>query len=107
MTRASGTAAPTRARSRGEATKPKIAPVLVAGNWKMFKGSHQAREFAAQIKRIPAHAEGVDVVVCPPFVSLEATRQGLRDSAIRVYAQNVHWELEGAFTGEVSAPMLA
>ena len=72
----------------------------------MFKGSHQAREFAAQIKRIPAHAEGVDVVVCPPFVSLEATRQGLGDSAIRVYAQNVHWELEGAFTGEVSAPML-
>jgi triosephosphate isomerase len=47
------------------------------------------------------------VVVCPPYVSLQATLQGLGpDSGIRVYAQNVHWELEGAFTGEVSAPML-
>ena len=73
----------------------------------MFKGAHQAREFAAQIRRIPEHAAGVDVVVCPPFASLEATLQGLgSDSGVRVYAQNVHWELEGAFTGEVSAPML-
>jgi triosephosphate isomerase len=81
--------------------------VLVAGNWKMFKGAHQAREFAAQIRRIPEHAAEVDVVVCPPFVSLEATLQGLgSDSGVRVYAQNVHWELEGAFTGEVSPSML-
>jgi len=81
--------------------------VLIAGNWKMFKGAHQAREFAAQIRRIPEHAAGVDVVVCPPFASLEATLQGLgSDSGVRVYAQNVHWELEGAFTGEVSAPTL-
>jgi len=81
--------------------------VLVAGNWKMFKGAHQAREFAAQIRRVPERAAGVDVVVCPPFVSLEATLQGLgSDSGVRVYAQNVHWELEGAFTGEVSASML-
>ncbi len=73
----------------------------------MFKGAHQAREFAAQIRLLAAHAPGVDLVVCPPFVSLEATIQGLgQDSGIRVYAQNVHWELEGAYTGEVSAPML-
>ena len=81
--------------------------MLVAGNWKMFKGPHQAREFATQIRRIPERAPGVDVVVCPPFVSLEATLQGLGgDSGVQVYAQNVHWELEGAFTGEVCAPML-
>jgi triosephosphate isomerase (TIM) len=81
--------------------------VLVAGNWKMFKGAHQAREFATQIRRISERAPGVDVVVCPPFVSLYATLQGLgAESTVRVYAQNVHWELEGAFTGEVSAPML-
>ncbi len=81
--------------------------MLVAGNWKMFKGAHQAREFAAQIRRLGERAGDVDVVVCPPFVSLEATLQGLgAGSAIEVYAQNVHWELEGAFTGEVSAPML-
>jgi triosephosphate isomerase (TIM) len=73
----------------------------------MFKGAHQAREFAGQIRNVGARAAGVDVVVCPPFASLEATLQGLgSDTAVRVYAQNVHWELEGAFTGEVSAPML-
>ena len=81
--------------------------MLIAGNWKMFKGAHQAREFAAQIRRIPEHTPGVDVVVCPPFVSLDATVEGLgAESGLSVYAQNVHWELEGAFTGEVSAPML-
>jgi triosephosphate isomerase len=81
--------------------------MLIAGNWKMFKGAHQAREFATQIRRLPDRLTGVDVVVCPPYVALEATIQGLGpDSTARVYAQNVHWELEGAFTGEVSAPML-
>ncbi len=81
--------------------------MLIAGNWKMFKGPHQAREFAAQIRRLGDRSPEVDVVVCPPFVSLEPTIQGLGDgSTVRVFAQNVHWELEGAFTGEVSAPML-
>jgi triosephosphate isomerase (TIM) len=81
--------------------------VLIAGNWKMFKGAHQAREFATQVRRIPERAHGVDIVVCPPFVSLEATLQGLgAETTVRVYAQNVHWELEGPFTGEISAAML-
>jgi len=81
--------------------------MLIAGNWKMFKGAHQAREFSAQLRRVSERAPGVDVVVCPPFVSLEATLQGLGEgTGIHVYAQNVHWELEGAYTGEVSAPML-
>ena len=81
--------------------------MLIAGNWKMYKGAHQAREFASQIRRLPDRLAGVEVVVCPPFVALEATIQGLgAESAARVYAQSVHWELEGAFTGEVSAPML-
>jgi triosephosphate isomerase len=81
--------------------------VLVAGNWKMFKGVHQAREFAAQLRTLGDRAEGVDVVVCPPYVSLEATRQELgQDSRVRVFAQNVHWALEGAFTGEIAPPML-
>jgi triosephosphate isomerase len=81
--------------------------MLIAGNWKMYKGAHQAREFAAQIRRLPERLPSVDVVVCPPYVALEATIAGLgADTRARVYAQNVHWELEGAFTGEVSAPML-
>jgi triosephosphate isomerase (TIM) len=81
--------------------------MLIAGNWKMYKGAHQAREFAAQIRRLPERLPTVDVVVCPPYVALEATIQGMgAETRARVYAQNVHWELEGAFTGEVSAPML-
>jgi triosephosphate isomerase len=81
--------------------------VLIAGNWKMFKGAHQARAYAAQLELLPGRSPEVEIVVCPPFVSLEATIQGLgTDTAIRVYAQNVHWDLEGAYTGEVSAPML-
>jgi len=81
--------------------------MLIAGNWKMFKGAHEARAFATRIRHLPERASGVDIVVCPPFVSLQATLQGLGEgSLMRVYAQSVHWELDGAFTGEVSAPML-
>jgi triosephosphate isomerase (TIM) len=73
--------------------------VLIAGNWKMHKGPSDTAAFCAALD-VPT---GVDVVVCPPFVSLkEAVASGLR-----VFAQNVHWAPEGAFTGEVSAEMLA
>ncbi len=81
--------------------------MLIAGNWKMHKGAHEARAFAARLRHLPDRATDVDIVVCPPFVALEAALQGLgSESRVQVYAQNVHWELEGAFTGEVSAPML-
>src|SRR3972149_7057712 len=73
----------------------------------MFKGAHEARAFTTRMRHLPERVLGVEVVVCPPFVSLEAAIQGLgSESAVRVYAQNVHWEFDGAFTGEVSAPML-
>jgi triosephosphate isomerase len=74
--------------------------MLIAGNWKMHKGPQEARDFARALKdRIP---QGVDVVVCPPFVSLAPTLEG----GLTVYAQNVHWEPEGAYTGEVAPAML-
>jgi triosephosphate isomerase (TIM) len=80
---------------------------LVAGNWKMFKGPHEARAFGAEIRRLPDRAPGVDVVVCPPYVSIAAAVQGLGEgSDVRVYGQNAHWEVEGAYTGEVSPAML-
>jgi triosephosphate isomerase len=79
--------------------------VLIAGNWKMFKGAHEARQFAPAIRHLPERF-GIDVVVCPAFTALEATIAGLGASEVRVFAQNVHWELEGPYTGEVSAPML-
>jgi triosephosphate isomerase len=72
--------------------------VLVAGNWKMFKGPREALAFLDAFEP-PA---GVDVVVCPPFASLAASV----GRGVPVYAQNVHWAEEGAFTGEVSAAML-
>ena len=71
---------------------------LIAGNWKMFKGPRETREFCEAFSA----PEGVDAVLCPPFVSLETAV----DSGQTVFAQNVHWAAEGAYTGEVSAPML-
>src|SRR3954453_15626309 len=79
--------------------------MLIAGNWKMFKGPEAAGSFCRQLRdaNLP---NGVDVAVCPPFVSLETAVRELAGAEIAVCAQNVHWESEGAFTGEVSAPML-
>ncbi|MGH3131677.1 MAG: triose-phosphate isomerase, partial [Gaiellaceae bacterium] len=72
--------------------------MLIAGNWKMFKGPEETRAFCAAFEP-PA---GVDVVVCPPFVSLAAALE----SDLPVYAQNVHWEPQGAYTGEIAPGML-
>jgi triosephosphate isomerase (TIM) len=81
--------------------------MLIAGNWKMFKGTHEARSFTTRVRHLPSRTPGVEIVVCPGFASIEGALEGLgAESAIRIYAQNVHWALEGAFTGEVSAPML-
>src|ERR687883_471201 len=70
----------------------------------MFKGPSETGEFCRALRE--ADTGGADVVVCPPYVSLAATMQTLADTEIAVAAQNVHWADEGAFTGEVSAPML-
>jgi triosephosphate isomerase len=80
--------------------------MLVAGNWKMFKGPTEAAAFCAALPRRLEGLDGVDVAVCPPAVSLPAAVRALAESGVRVYAQNVHWAGEGAFTGEISAPML-
>jgi len=78
--------------------------MLVAGNWKMYKGPAEAAEFCLGLRE--QELDGVDVVVCPPFVSLAVAVQLLAGTEIAVAAQNVHWDDAGAFTGEVSAPML-
>jgi triosephosphate isomerase (TIM) len=80
--------------------------VLIAGNWKMNKGQEEAAAFCRLLRDRLEWVDGVDVAVCPPFVSLGAAVQALAGTDIAVAAQNVHWEMEGAFTGEVSAPML-
>jgi len=78
--------------------------MLIAGNWKMYKGSAETAEFCLGLRE--QELEGVDVVVCPPFVSLAVAVQLLAGTEIAVAAQNVHWDAEGAFTGEISPPML-
>jgi len=78
--------------------------VLIAGNWKMFKGPADAGAFCRALRE--ADLGSVDVVVCPPYVSLAEAVQALAGTEIGVAAQNVHWAAEGAFTGEISAPML-
>jgi triosephosphate isomerase (TIM) len=72
--------------------------VLIAGNWKMYKGPGATREYCAAFEP----PDGVEAVLCPPFGSLGA---GVA-SGHTIFAQNVHWADEGAFTGEVSAPIL-
>ncbi len=80
--------------------------MLIAGNWKMYKGPAETAEFCVELRRRIDDLEGVDVAVCPPFTSLAVAVQILAGTEIAVAAQNVHWEPEGPFTGEVSAPML-
>ena len=79
--------------------------MLIAGNWKMFKGAAEAGDFCRALRDADL-PENVDVVVCPPFLSLATATQVLAGTEIGVFAQNCHWEAEGAFTGEVSAGML-
>jgi triosephosphate isomerase len=78
--------------------------MLIAGNWKMYKGPAEAAEFCLGLRE--QELEGVDVVVCPPYVSLAVAVQLLAGTEIAVAAQNVHWEDGGPYTGEISAPML-
>src|SRR3954451_10427878 len=79
--------------------------MLIAGNWKMHKGPAETAEFCRALREIELPEE-VDVVVCPPYVSLGDAVQALAGTEIGVFAQNCHWEADGAYTGEVSAPML-
>jgi triosephosphate isomerase (TIM) len=77
---------------------------LIAGNWKMYKGPAEAAEFCLRLRE--QDLTGVEVVVCPSYVSLAVSVQLLAGTEVAVAAQNVHWEPEGAYTGEISAGML-
>ncbi|HTX44978.1 MAG TPA: triose-phosphate isomerase [Solirubrobacteraceae bacterium] len=79
---------------------------LIAGNWKMHKTVAAAEEFIAALLPRVSSADGVDVAVCPPYLALSAMVDSVRGSRVQVFAQNMHQEDEGAFTGEVAAPML-
>jgi triosephosphate isomerase (TIM) len=78
--------------------------MLIAGNWKMYKAPAETAEFCLGLRE--QELDGVDVVICPPYVSLAVAVQLLAGTEIAVGAQNVHWEDEGPYTGEISPRML-
>ncbi|PZS08423.1 MAG: triose-phosphate isomerase [Solirubrobacterales bacterium] len=79
---------------------------LIAGNWKMHKTLAEAEALIGALLPRVSTADGVDVAICPPFLALQAMVDSTRGSRVQVYAQNMHHADHGAFTGEVSPPML-
>ncbi len=79
---------------------------IIAGNWKLNKTPHEAIELVTELKREVSDVEGVDIVVCPVAVALTDVNDVVRDSNIELGAQNLFWEDAGAFTGEMSGPII-
>jgi triosephosphate isomerase len=80
---------------------------FIAGNWKMHKTIAEAEQFIAALLPRVAAVDGVEIVVCPPFLALQPLVESARGSQVAIYAQTMHEADLGAFTGEVSAQMLA
>ena len=78
----------------------------MAGNWKMYKTLAETTSFFEKFRPLVEKAEHCEIVICPPFTSIAAAVAGAQGSRIRIGAQNLHWAKEGAFTGEVSGPMI-
>jgi triosephosphate isomerase (TIM) len=79
---------------------------FIAGNWKMFKTVQESVVFVKELRSLVKGVAGVEIVVAPPFTSIHIVAEAARNTNIEVAGQDLYWEAEGAFTGEVSAPML-
>jgi triosephosphate isomerase (TIM) len=79
---------------------------VMAGNWKMYKSAAETSSFFEKFSPLVASATHAEVVICPTFVNIPAAVDAARSTAIAIGAQDVFWLKEGAYTGEVSAPML-
>jgi triosephosphate isomerase len=79
---------------------------LISGNWKMHKTVDEAEAFIGALLPAISSVDGVEVAICPPYTALAAMVDSARGSRVAVHAQNMHAEASGAFTGEISAPML-
>ena len=79
---------------------------IIAGNWKMNKTATETKKFAEELKAIMPRAKWCDVVVCVPYVNIPAALKAFKDMRVSVGAENLYYEPNGAFTGEVSAEML-
>lgn len=84
----------------------KFRKKIVAGNWKMNRAIADSEDLAAGVKRELSECRDVDVVLCPPFTSLKVVGDIISDTVIKLGAQNMHWEGDGAHTGEISGSML-
>jgi triosephosphate isomerase len=79
---------------------------FIAGNWKMFKTVQEATLYAKELRVLVKDIDNVRVVIAPPYTAIHACAEALRNSNVSVSAQNMFWEREGAFTGEISAPII-
>ena len=79
---------------------------IIAGNWKMFKTPTEAVDFVKALIPVLTPLDKAERVVCPPFVDIPGVQTALAGTPIKVGAQNVHWEAQGAYTGQVSVSML-
>jgi triosephosphate isomerase len=79
---------------------------FIAGNWKMFKTVQETTAYVKELRGLVKDVNDVTVVLAPPFTAVHAASEAARNSNVAVAAQNMHWEREGAFTGEVSAAMI-
>ncbi|MBN3925705.1 triose-phosphate isomerase [Nostoc sp. NMS4] len=81
--------------------------IVIAGNWKMFKTQAETQEFLQGfLPHLEETPQGREVILCPPFTDLSVLSKTLHGSLIQLGAQNIHWEEYGAYTGEISGPML-
>ncbi len=80
--------------------------LIIAANWKMYKTKGDTADFCRAILKDQEKFAGVEVLICPPFTSLPAAADILSKSSLKLGAQDLHWEQEGAFTGEIAGPML-
>jgi triosephosphate isomerase len=79
---------------------------LIAGNWKMYKTPDEAAATAQQLVRSVGSVSDVDIMIAPTFIALAAVYAAIKNSPVALGAQNLYWQDEGAYTGEISAPML-
>ena len=79
---------------------------LIAGNWKMHKTTSEAVETAGELAKLVADSRDVDIMIAPVFTALDPVSKVIKNSKVGLGAQNLHWEKEGAYTGEISAQML-
>src|SRR5438046_413651 len=79
---------------------------FIAGNWKMFKTVQEAVLFTKELRSLVKDVTDVEIVIAPPFTALHAVAEAARNTNIGVSAQDLYWEREGPFTGEISAVMI-